>query len=110
MKIDFDGGTGDGCYPGEARQGRRLDHDGDSYPWFSHQHDPALIPGGNGRMTVFDNGDVRYAADQTAHSRGQVLEIDETNKTAKLVLNVSGLRSVFLLRRLAHRLPGWNCG
>ena len=39
------------------------------------------------RLLVFDNGNQRVVQGGVVHSRGQVLELDETNRTAKLVLN-----------------------
>jgi len=36
---------------------------------------------------VFDDGNVRAATDPTAHSRGQVLEVDEVNKVVTPILN-----------------------
>jgi hypothetical protein len=38
-------------------------------------------------MILFDDGDTRQATDPTAHSRGQVLKIDEQTMTATLVFN-----------------------
>jgi hypothetical protein len=88
MKISYDGGTGDGHILWRlGKEGDFTYAGNDPYPWFSHQHDPAMIPGSKGKMTVFDNGSVRFASDDTAHSRGQVLQIDENNKTANLILN-----------------------
>lgn len=57
----------------------------DPYPWFSHQHDANI--GANGVLTVFDNGNVRNASDPTAPSRGQVIQVDEVNHTATLLVN-----------------------
>jgi arylsulfate sulfotransferase len=86
IKIDYrnGGGTGEILW--------RLGKDGDfqflsddPYPWFSHQHDAAI--GADGMLTLFDNGNVRHANDASAHSRGQVIRLDEENRTATLVLN-----------------------
>lgn len=108
IKISFDGGSGDGHIIWRLGKGGDFTYaDSDPYPWFSHQHDPALIPGSDGRMTVFDNGDVRYAADQNAHNRGQVIEIDETNMTAKLILNAD-LGAYSYALGSAHRLADGN--
>ena len=56
-------------------------------PWFSHQHDANFESDDPTMLTLFDNGNVRYNSDGNAHSRGQVLQIDEQNLTASLVLN-----------------------
>jgi hypothetical protein len=41
------------------------------------------------RVAVFDNGNTRLlSASGTGHSRGQVIELDEISRTAKLILNV----------------------
>lgn len=61
----------------------------DPQPWFSHQHDASYEEGdGASRILLFDNGNTRHFDDETVHSRGQVLEIDESTRTATLVLNV----------------------
>jgi hypothetical protein len=72
----------------------RLGQDGDFQmissdpsPWFSHQHDPEVLSD-NTTIVLLDNGNVREAADPGANSRGQVLLLDEANRTARLVLNV----------------------
>jgi hypothetical protein len=86
IKIDYENGQGTGNILW------RLGKDGDFqflsndiYPWFSHQHDPNMDA--NGLLTVFDNGNLRYAADPESHSRGQAIQLDEQNMTATLVLN-----------------------
>ena len=87
IKIDYSSGSGSGDVIW------RLGKDGDfraisddPSPWFSHQHDANFERGSN-RLMIHDNGNTRYAIDKTAHSRGQVLEIDEQERTAKLVFN-----------------------
>ena len=57
----------------------------DPYPWFSHQHDARFID--ESTMVVFDNGNTRWSFDETIHSRGQVIRLDEENRRATLVLN-----------------------
>jgi len=37
---------------------------------------------------VFDNGNTRYSLNKEANSRGQVLELDEDARVARLVLNL----------------------
>lgn len=54
-------------------------------PWFSHQHDPHFESNGT-TLLVFDDGNLRFAADPTAHSRGQALQVDESNMTVTSIL------------------------
>jgi arylsulfate sulfotransferase len=86
VKIDYENGTGTGDIIW------RLGKDGDfqvvspdPYPWFSHQHDANISA--SGILTVFDNGNVRNAADPNANSRGQVMVIDEPNRVATVLVN-----------------------
>lgn len=58
----------------------------DPAPWFSHQHDPNFEVD-NTTLLVFDDGNLRAAADPNAHSRGQVFHVDETSKTVTPILN-----------------------
>lgn len=88
VKIDFHGGQGTGDVIW------RLGKDGDFQliaadpsPWFSHQHGPQFAPEDSSMLAVFDDSNLRQAADKNAHSRGQVLRLDEENKTATLVMN-----------------------
>jgi hypothetical protein len=89
IKIDYANGAGSG------RVIWRLGKDGDftmrsndPSPWFSHQHDANFETGAaSNRLMVLDNGNSRLAEDPSIHSRGQVIEIDEENRTATLVLN-----------------------
>jgi hypothetical protein len=60
----------------------------DPYPWFSHQHNAGFEGGGNTVLSLFDNGNTRRTVIQNANSRGQVLSINEANKTASLLVNV----------------------
>jgi hypothetical protein len=87
IKIDYANGSGTGDILW------RLGKDGDfrmisddPSPWFSHQHDANFERGSN-RLMLHDNGNTRWATDKSAHSRGQVLELDEQARTAKLVFN-----------------------
>ncbi len=98
IKIDYANGEGTGNILW------RLGKDGDfnfsssdPYPWFSHQHDANFLPGDNSTISVFDNGNTRHAQDSTANSRGQVIQLDEANRVASLVLNADmGVYSVAL--------------
>lgn len=87
IKIDYAGGTGNVIW----RLGKGGDFSlasDDPNAWFSHQHDPHFEDGDTAnRMMVFDNGNARRATDGEAHSRGQVLELDESSLSARLVLN-----------------------
>jgi hypothetical protein len=88
VKINYDSGEGNGDILW------RLGNGGDfqlvpANPtmWFSHQHDPRFEPASASRLMVLDNGNLRRDADPNAASRGQVLDLDEGNKTATLVVN-----------------------
>lgn len=62
----------------------------DPYPWFTHPHDPNWSP--NHQLVIYDNGNLRCEGaplpDPSCHSRGQVYELDEVTKQARLVVNV----------------------
>lgn len=88
IKIDYRNGEGSGDVIW------RLGKDGDFQavsnapnPWFSHQHDAGFLPDDNSTLTVFDNGNTRQATDPNAHSRGQVIRLDEASRVATFVLN-----------------------
>ncbi len=88
IKIDYGNGEGGGDVIW------RLGKDGDfridstdSYPWFSHQHDPRIQSGDATILTLFDNGNTRRDQDPSARSRGQVIRLDERARTATLLLN-----------------------
>jgi arylsulfate sulfotransferase len=109
IKINYANGTG----AGEVIW--RLGKDGDFQltsddpsPWFSHQHDAELhVVDGRLLLSLLDNGNVRATEDVAAHSRGQVLEIDEANRKATLVLNAD-LGAYSYALGYAERLPGGN--
>lgn len=103
VKIDYRSGQGIGNVLW------RLGKDGDfqfisddPFPWFSHQHDGAFAP--DGKLTVFDNGNLRAYNDQTAHSRGQAWILDEVNMTATEALNADLGAYAFALGS-AYQLP-----
>jgi len=89
IKIHYADGTGSGDVLW------RLGKDGDfrivssdPQPWFSHQHDANFEHDGlRKRLVLFDNGNTRQAETSDAHSRGQVLDVDESTLTATLTLN-----------------------
>ena len=88
VKIDFQGGRGAGDVIWRlGKDGDFQINSSDPSPWFSHQHGPRLAPGG-GLLAVFDDSNLRQRADKNAHSRGQVLQLDEENKIATLAVNV----------------------
>ncbi|HZT38155.1 MAG TPA: aryl-sulfate sulfotransferase [Bryobacteraceae bacterium] len=89
LKIDYNNGAGSGDVIWRLGKGGDFTIDSsDLNPWFSHQHDAGFVGNDNTLLAVFDNGNTRYADDQSSHSRGQVLRIDEQSRTASLVLNV----------------------
>jgi arylsulfate sulfotransferase len=88
LKIDYRNGQGNG------RVLWKLGKDGDftmnsnePSPWFSHQHDAGFDAADSLFLALFDNGNTRNALDPTAHSRGQVLRVDEPNRTVTLQMN-----------------------
>jgi hypothetical protein len=87
VKIDYANGSGGGQVLWRLGKGGDFQFISlDPYPWFSHQHDPQMLAD-NQSMLVYDNGNVRNALDPTANSRGQLLYLDEVNRTASLLLN-----------------------
>ncbi len=86
IKVNYANGSGDGAILWT------LGKDGDFFlestaaePWFSHQHDAALLP--DGTLLLFDNGNVRHGADPSATSRGQIIALDESSRSARLLMN-----------------------
>lgn len=83
IKINYANGAGDGHILW------RLGNEGDfkmintpnvPSPWFSHQHDVEVWTNENPKLlTIFDNGNTRHSTNPSAHSRGQVLVLDETS-------------------------------
>ena len=106
IKIAYENAEGDGHILW------RLGKDGDfvykgseSYPWFSHQHDGNFES--DNRLVVFDNGNTRIKQTGQGNSRGQVIQLDEDNRTATLILNADlGVNSVAV--GSAQRLAGGN--
>jgi len=87
IKINYSNGQGFGNVIWRlGKDGDFQMASGDDSLWFSHQHDPNFE--GSGRLAVFDNGNTRQAEDNNAHSRGQVLDIDESSRVVSLALNV----------------------
>jgi arylsulfate sulfotransferase len=104
LKIDYQNGAGSGGIL--WRLGKAGDFTiigSDPSPWFSHQHDPNFEANGT-TMLVFDDGNDRYAINSAAHSRGQALKIDETKRTATVILNAD-LGSYSQALGSAQKLP-----
>jgi arylsulfate sulfotransferase len=92
-KIDYGNGSGTGAILWTLG----LDGDftinnptGDSYPWFSHQHDAGFLQNGTTMLALFDNGNTRVSPPPlglgSGDSRGYVLSVDETNLQVTPVL------------------------
>jgi arylsulfate sulfotransferase len=95
LKVDYANGHGDGHLI--WRMGPYGDFtilnpphqtcgDPNVYPWFSHQHDPAIQvqTGATEVMTVFDDGNTRHTQCGTGDSRGMVLSVSEQTHTVYL--------------------------
>jgi len=88
IKISYDAGYGDGHVVWKLGKDGDFQIDSkDVFPWFSHQHDGNFERGNPTRLMVFDDGNTRVAAQGGGNSRGQVLRIDEQNRTATPILN-----------------------
>jgi hypothetical protein len=86
IKIDYQNGNGGGNVIWRlGKDGDFKINSTDPSPWFSHQHDPEFEA--DGSLSLFDNGNVRRAADPNANSRGQVLRMNEVDRVVDLVLN-----------------------
>jgi hypothetical protein len=108
IKIDYSNGVGSGNVIW------RLGKDGDFWldstdpnPWFSHQHDAEFEFGDNQTIILFDNGNTRRGFDSNAHSRGQIIQLDEQNRIAHLRLNAD-LEAYSAALGSAQKLPNGN--
>lgn len=90
IKIAYQNGAGDGHIVW------RLGHDGGfkfnnptnvPSPWFSHQHDVEVVSDSPLTLSLFDNGNTRYAKDLSALSRVQVLTVNESKLIVKFAFN-----------------------
>ncbi len=109
FKINYGNGTGDGHVIWELGKNGLPDVNGNplpllsvttnnpvtvgsydlSYPWNSHQHDANIqIINGHPFLTLFDDGNERFATDSTAHSRCLLYALNETALSANL--NIDG--------------------
>ncbi|MEO8659213.1 MAG: aryl-sulfate sulfotransferase [Bryobacteraceae bacterium] len=89
VKIDYNNGTGAGDIlwrMGVAGDFTFINNLGDPYPWFSGQHEAAWEFNGTQYLSLFDNGNTRIGLNG-GNSRGQVLLVDEPNRTATFFLN-----------------------
>ena len=88
LKIDYAAGSGAGDVLWRlGKEGDFALDVADPTAWFSHQHDVEYEPGLGSTISLFDNGNTRIHANPQGVSRGQVLQIDETAKTAHLAFN-----------------------
>jgi hypothetical protein len=108
IKIDYADGQGSGRILWRlGRDGDFTIESDDPDPWFSHQHDATILPGPDRLLTLFDNGNARFVRDSTAKSRGQMYQLDEQSRVARLVYNVDlGLYAPAV--GSAQRLPNGN--
>jgi hypothetical protein len=98
IKIAYDNGEGDGHIIWKlGKDGDFQFLSSDAYPWFSHQHDTDFDASDPTKLLVFDNGNTRVILQNQGYSRGQVLQLDESNRTATLFLNADvGIYSLAL--------------
>jgi hypothetical protein len=86
IKIDYQDGSGPGDIIWTLGAGGDFSlQSTDAWPWFSHQHDVEWL--GSNQITLFDNGNTRCVFESPCNSRGQVLQLDETNHVARLIFN-----------------------
>jgi len=89
FKIDYQNGAGTGDVIWRLGPGGDFQMTPSDPPaWFSHQHDPQFAAADPATLTVFDDSNIRHAADSQAHSRGQALKVDEQGRAVTLTLNV----------------------
>jgi hypothetical protein len=88
LKLNYQNATGDGHVIWHLGNGGDFTlqgaSNGETFPWFSHQHGLQYDVGGNDQISMFDNGNTRCsgAPAGTCDSRGQVYSLDETNLIA----------------------------
>ena len=89
MRVNYGNGSGSGKILWRlGKNGDFTMNSSDPYPWFSHQHEAAYESSGTQFLSLFDNGDTRRESFPNANSRGQLLELDEPNRTATLTVNI----------------------
>ncbi len=89
LKIDYNNGQGTGDILWRLGLGGDFTMNStDPYPWFSGQHDVEFQYGGQQILSLFDDGNTRVMEFPGEPSRGQVLNLDQTNMQVSLNLNV----------------------
>lgn len=87
VKLAYEDGAGDGSAVWRlGPEGDFTAAGGDPSPWPTYAHDVNLDD--QGRLYVYDNGNVRCDLEADCESRGQVWELDELSMVATPVLNV----------------------
>jgi arylsulfate sulfotransferase len=85
IKIDYNNGQGTGNILWRLGVGGDFTMNStDPYPWFSGQHDAEFQYGGQEVLSLFDNGNTRVLSFPGENSRGQVLNVDQTNMQVSL--------------------------
>lgn len=112
VKIDYRNGQGTGDIIWRLGKGGDFQIvSNDPSPWFSHQHGPGFSPIDSTLLAVFDDSNLRYSANNTAHSRGQVFRLDEPDHIASLLINIDlGGFSFALGKAQALRNGGYHYG
>jgi arylsulfate sulfotransferase len=88
LKIDWKDGKGTGKILWRLGDGGDfVAKSAEADPWFSYQHDSRFLPGSTNKILLFDDGHRRKKKNPAANNRGQVWELDESARTAKLVYN-----------------------
>ena len=106
IKIRYDNGQGDGSVIWRlGKDGDFTFQSEDEWPWFSHQHDGAQLD--SRHVLLFDNGNTRVQFGPGGNSRGQLLEIDEARRTARVVVDAD-LGQYSLALGSAQLLPNGN--
>ena len=87
IKVSYQNGKGDGHVIWRlGKDGDFQFNSSDPWPWFSHQHDGNFELSDPSALLVFDDGNTRVGS-IGGHSRGQVLRLDEQNRSASFILN-----------------------
>jgi len=106
IKINYNRGLGDGSIIWRlGKDGDFTINSADPYPWFSHQHNVHYV--GDQTLAIYDNGNTRCSNDPACHSRGQLLYLNEQNRTAIPLLNTD-LGNYALAVGAAQTLPNGN--
>jgi hypothetical protein len=87
IKVSYQNGQGDGHVIWRlGKDGDFQFNSSDPWPWFSHQHDGNFEFSDPSTLLVFDDGNTRVTS-MGGKSRGQVLKLDEPNRTTSFILN-----------------------